>query len=71
MFEMILSLGVSLLLFLCFIVGYREGLRLGMLSAKGVEPKAIKGPVKVVKDIVMDKQLEAEARRQAPQPKDR
>lgn len=37
-------------LFAVFMLGYREGLRLGMRSAKGIEPKPIRNPVKSVRE---------------------
>ena len=39
-------------LFVCFIAGYKEGLRLGMRAQKGIEPPQIKSPVKAVVDAV-------------------
>ena len=52
------SAGLAIVLFLCAFVGYREGLRLGMQAAKGIEPKPIKGPLKAIKDIRAGKEQE-------------
>jgi hypothetical protein len=45
----IVSTGVATLLFLCAILGFRTGLRLGMQTAKGQIPPKL-APVKAVKD---------------------
>lgn len=44
---MLIGTGVAILLFICFIFGYREGLRLGMQASRGKEPK---NPVTAVRD---------------------
>jgi len=56
--ELITSVGIGVLLFGCFVFGYREGLRLGMRSAKGMEPKPLKSPVAAVKEHI--ERVEAE-----------
>lgn len=58
--EQIICVGIAILLFACFAIGYKEGLRLGMRSAKGIVPKPIKPPVKAVKDAVQERKAEAE-----------
>lgn len=54
--ETIMCVVLSILLFICFAVGYKEGLRLGMRSAKGIEPKPIKGPVNLIKDTIKERE---------------
>lgn len=56
--ELIISTGVGILLFLCFFLGYREGLRLGMRAARGIEPQKIKTPVAIVKEHQEQKKAE-------------
>ena len=41
-----------MLLFLCAFLGYREGLRLGMQTARGQIPPKIKSPVEVVREAI-------------------
>ena len=48
--EYLFAMGTVIVLFLCTLWGFREGLRMGMQSAKGVEPKPLKNPVTVVKE---------------------
>jgi hypothetical protein len=50
MLMILIALGTGIVLFLCFVLGYREGLRLGMRSAKGIEPRPIENPVTAIKD---------------------
>lgn len=47
-----ICVGIAIILFVCFIAGYKEGLRLGMKSAKGIEPKRLDpiGEVKKAKE---------------------
>lgn len=63
--ELIICVVLAILLFACFAVGYKEGLRLGMRSAKGYEPKPIKSPVKVIKEAVQEHKAEQAAEEQA------
>lgn len=63
--DLIISAGIALALFICFALGYREGLRLGMRSAKGIEPKPIKSPVATIRDSIAEKKAEAAADEQA------
>jgi len=63
--DLIISVVLAILLFLCFAIGYKEGLRLGMRSVKGIEPKPIKSPVKVVKDALEEHKANKEADAQA------
>lgn len=62
--DLIISVGLAVLLFVCFAIGYKEGLRLGMRSAKCIEPKPIKNPVKAVKDAIKAHEIEKEAKEQ-------
>jgi len=54
MLMVISSVIIAIMLFLCAYLGYREGLRLGMQTSKGVEPAKIRSPVEVVKNIVKE-----------------
>lgn len=63
--ELVISVGIAILLFLCFALGYSEGLRLGMRSAKGIEPKPIRSPVTVFREAVAEKKAEVKADAQA------
>ena len=62
--DLIISIALAILLFICFAIGYKEGLRLGMRSAKGLEPKAIKTPVKAVKEAVEQNKIKKEVAEQ-------
>ena len=62
--DLIISVVLAILLFVCFAIGYKEGLRLGMRSAKGIEPKAIKNPVKAIKEAVEQNKVKKEAAEQ-------
>ena len=62
--DLIISIALAVLLFVCFAIGYKEGLRLGMRSAKGVEPKAIKNPVKAIKEAVEQNKIKKEVAEQ-------
>ena len=62
--DLIISAALAILLFVCFAIGYKEGLRLGMRSAKGVEPKAIKNPVKAIKEAVEQNKIKKEVAEQ-------
>ena len=62
--DLIISIALAVLLFVCFAIGYKEGLRLGMRSAKGLEPKAIKNPVKAVKEAVEQNKIKKEVAEQ-------
>ena len=62
--DLIISVALAILLFVCFAIGYKEGLRLGMRSAKGLEPKAIKNPVKAVKEAVEQNKIKKEVAEQ-------
>ncbi len=50
----IISTGVSILLFLCLYLGFRQGLRLGMQTARGQIPPKIRNPVQAVKEAVTE-----------------
>ena len=62
--DLIISIALAVLLFVCFAIGYKEGLRLGMRSAKGLEPKAIKNPVKAIKEAVEQNKIKKEVAEQ-------
>ena len=62
--DLIISVVLAVLLFACFAIGYKEGLRLGMRSAKGLEPKAIKNPVKAIKEAVEQNKIKKEVAEQ-------
>ncbi len=62
--DLIISVVLAVLLFICFAIGYKEGLRLGMRSAKGIEPKAIKNPVKAIKEAVEQNKVKKEVAEQ-------
>jgi hypothetical protein len=51
----IVSTGVGILLFLCLYLGFRQGLRLGMQTAKGqIPPKISINPVKFITEKVAE-----------------
>ena len=50
----IISTILGIVLFLCLLLGFRYGLRLGMQSAKGITPAPLKNPVIAVQDAVND-----------------
>lgn len=57
----IISTGLSIVLFLCAFLGYREGLRLGMQTAKGIELSKIPTPIQAVKTVIKEvKQIKQE-----------
>ena len=62
--DLIISIALAVLLFVCFAIGYKEGLRLGMRSAKGIEPKPIKNPVKAIKEAVEQNKIKKEVAEQ-------
>lgn len=62
--ELILCACIGIVFFLCFVFAYREGLRLGMNSAKGREPKPIKNPIKAIKEIVNESVANKELEKQ-------
>ena len=47
----VISTGVAILLFLCALLGFRWGIRLGMQTAKGQIPPKLE-PVKAVKEAI-------------------
>jgi len=49
--DILISVGVGILLFLCLYLGFRTGLRLGMQTAKGNVPPKLT-PVKAVKEAI-------------------
>ena len=62
--ELITIVVLAFLLSVGFAIGFREGLRLGMRSAKGIEPKAIKNPVKAIKEAVEQNKIKKEVAEQ-------
>lgn len=52
-------------MFVCFILGYREGLRLGIRAQKGIEPPPIRNPVKVVTDAIEQRENKKKAEEEA------
>ena len=54
----LITVGVGTLLFLCAFLGFRQGLRLGMQTAKGIVPPKLKSPVEVVKEAVSEAKQE-------------
>lgn len=50
--DILISVGVGILLFLCLYLGFRTGLRLGMQTAKGQLPPKL-ATVKAVKEAVV------------------
>lgn len=59
--ELIICVGLAIALFVCFAIGYKEGLRLGMRSAKGLEPKPIKSPITAIKETINERKEQKEA----------
>ena len=58
--QIAISIGVGGLLFLCSFLGFRQGLRLGMQTAKGQTPPKLRNPVQVVKSMVAEAKAEEE-----------
>ena len=56
----LMSTGLGIALFLCLFLGFRQGLRLGMQTAKGVTPPKLRNPVQVVKSMVAEAKAEEE-----------
>lgn len=50
----IISTALAIVLFLCLLLGFRYGLRLGMNASKGITPPPLKNPVIAVQDAVND-----------------
>ena len=48
----IISTIIGIVLFLCLLLGFRYGLRLGMNAVKGITPAPLKNPVIAVQDAV-------------------
>lgn len=44
----IITMALSIVLFLCLYLGFCTGLRLGMNAAKGIIPEPVKTPINVV-----------------------
>ena len=58
--DLIISVGIGILIFACLAFGYREGLRLGMRAAKGIEPNRIKMPIEAIKDSYQEHKIQKE-----------
>lgn len=54
----ITSTALAIVLFLCLYFAFREGLRLGMDTAKGKEPEPVKTPVKAFQEYKVNKEME-------------
>lgn len=50
----IVSTIIGIVLFLCLLLGFRYGIRLGMNTAKGITPPPLRNPVIAVQDAVND-----------------
>jgi hypothetical protein len=61
----IISTALAIVLFLCTFLGYREGIRLGMTTAKGIIPEPIKNPVQAVREIKQHIDESKEAKEEA------
>ena len=46
----IISVSLAIVVFLCFLLAFKIGLRLGMISSKGQVPPPVKTPVQAVED---------------------
>jgi len=55
MLIIISSVIIAIMLFLCSFLGFKQGLKLGMQSAKGIEP-ITKSPIAIIKEIVKEHQ---------------
>lgn len=49
---LILCVVVAIVFFLCLFLGFKEGLRLGMNAAKGIQPTPLRNPVQAVIETV-------------------
>lgn len=58
---MLISVALGFGIFAVCLLGFYEGLRLGMRAAKGVEPKPIHSPVAVIKEKIQYKKAQKEA----------
>lgn len=52
--------GTAIVLFLVMFLGFKQGLRLGMTTAKGEVPKPIKNPVRAIQDLKEDNKAKKE-----------
>lgn len=52
MVYLIACVTIAIILFLCLFLGFKEGLRLGMNAAKGIQPAPLKNPVQAVIETV-------------------
>lgn len=50
----IIGTALGVVLFLCLLLGFRYGIRLGMNTAKGITPPPLRNPVIAVQDAVND-----------------
>lgn len=63
--DLIICVVLAILIFVCFAIGYKEGLRLGMRCAKGIEPKPMKNPVMAIKEAVHEHKEQEKSEEQA------
>lgn len=59
----IISIALGIALFVCSFLGYREGLRLGMQTAKGIEPPKIRSPITVIKEMKQEHEQNKEEKK--------
>jgi hypothetical protein len=50
----IISAGLGVVLFFIAFMGFKQGLRLGMKTAKGELPKPIRSPAEIIKETVQE-----------------
>ena len=50
----IISTALAIVLFLCAFIGFREGVRIGMNTAKGITPPPVKTPVQAIQEVITD-----------------
>lgn len=65
MFEILPWFLLGVVTAMCWYFGYRAGLRLGMRVAKGMEPAALKNPLRVVKEMKDAKAAAVQAREES------
>ncbi len=58
---MLISVALGFGIFAVCLLGFYEGLRLGMRTAKGIEPKQIRNPVAVIREKIDYKKAQKEA----------
>jgi Mg2+/citrate symporter len=58
----IVVLALVIVLFLCLLIGFKEGVRVGMLAARQIEPPPVKNPISAVSDAVHEVKTTSEQR---------